>query len=115
MHPDPEIQALELLPVLRQRWGRTLRKSLRSLLIRQCPQWVDVQLRFRNGAERHYFLGFICAGDRPLFLPHNDIVDNARAFLDLDPITLSQCFRGLFRRSALRTCDALYEGIKTGN
>jgi hypothetical protein len=113
MNQPNEIQALELLPALKRRWGRDLRKSLRSLLLRQGGQWVDVQLRFRNGAERHYFLGFICAGDEPLFLPQQDIVDNARAFLELDPITLTQCIRGLFRRPTLKAYDRIYERVKS--
>jgi hypothetical protein len=115
MQHSTELLALELLPELRRRWGRDVRKNLRSLLLRQCDQWVDVQLRFRNGAERHYFLGFICAGERPLFLPQQDIVDNARAFLDLDPLTLTQCIRGLFRRPALKAYDRLYARLLQKN
>jgi hypothetical protein len=107
-----EILSLELLPALKRRWGGDLRKSLRSLQLRQCPQWVDVQLRFRNGAQRHYFLGFICADEEPIFLPQHDVVDNARAFLDLDPITLTQCIRGLFKRRALKAYDRVYATIR---
>ncbi|GAB4093501.1 hypothetical protein [Flaviaesturariibacter terrae] len=104
-----EIDALELYPALKRRWGRQLRKSLRSVLLRQTPDWVDVQLRFRNGAERFYFLGFLCAGAEPLFLPEYDIVDNAELFLRLDALTLGHCIRGLFRRAVLRQWDSLLE------
>jgi hypothetical protein len=98
---QPEMEALELQPALKRRWGRQIRKSLRSVRLRQTPDWVDVQLTFRNGAERFYYLGFLCAGEQPLFEPDNDIVDNAQLFLQLDAVTLSQCIRGLFRRAVV--------------
>ncbi|RYY90875.1 MAG: hypothetical protein EOO15_00710 [Chitinophagaceae bacterium] len=102
-----EMDALQIYPALKRRWGRALRKSLRSVLLRQTPDWVDVQLRFRNGAERYYYLGFLCAGTEPMFQPETDIVDNAELFLQLDEHTLSQCIRPLFRRSATRQWEAL--------
>ncbi|TCZ71800.1 hypothetical protein [Flaviaesturariibacter aridisoli] len=111
----PPIDALELYPALKRRWGRQLRKSLRSVLLRQSPDWVDVQLRFRNGAERFYFLGFICAGSEPLFLPESDIVDNAQHFLHLDALTLSHCIGGLFRRAVSRRWEALLDAGNSDN
>ena len=110
-----QIDALELYPALRRRWGRQLRKSLRSVLLRQTPDWVDVQLRFRNGAERFYFLGFICAGSEPLFAPESDIVDNAQLFLHLDALTLSHCIGGLFRRTVNRHLQAVLEAGSSPN
>lgn len=110
-----QMDALQLYPALKQRWGRALRKSLRSVLLRQTPDWVDVQLRFRNGAERYYFLGFLCKGAEPIFQPELDIVDNAEQFLQLDAITLSQCIRGLFRRTATREWEAFVDPGNSSN
>lgn len=105
----PQIDALELYPALKRRWGRRLRKSLRSVLLRQTPDWVDVRLRFRNGAERFYYLGFLCAGSEPLFVPETDIVDNAERFVQLDALTLSHCLGGLFRRAVSRRFTELLQ------
>ncbi|RYY97389.1 MAG: hypothetical protein EOO11_11010 [Chitinophagaceae bacterium] len=109
-----EKQALELLPALKRRWGGWIAPGLRSLLLSQTADWVQVELSFNDargsdGHTRCFYLDFIGDDNGPLFRPQHDIVDNACTFVDLDGITLSQCFHDLFNPAAEAELDRIYQ------
>lgn len=102
-----EKQTLELLPEMKKRWGSDLNPSLQSIKFSQTETEAVVELTFRNdqgiAVTETTNLGFITEGleeDDLVFKPENDVVDNARSFVELDGYSIINCVGHLLHKEA---------------
>lgn len=97
---------LELYPAMQKKWGEKLHPQLTSILFSQSKEATTIELNLKQNDGSLVChatkLDFITGDDfeELLFDPGNDVVDNAKEFVELDGYSLINCFSDLFHQEA---------------
>jgi hypothetical protein len=100
---------LELLPQFAKRYGSRLHPDLESFKYCQDSKVALVEMTFKGGNTVSVNLDFIVEGEedndgdytsKPSFDPSDDMVDNARKLVEMEPYSLVNCFNDLFSPEA---------------
>ena len=102
------MEQLELIHEMRRRWGNDLNEMLVSVKFSQTKDVAAIELSFEDPSgeirTESTNLDFITdnpeVSDEPLFKPQNDVVDNAREFIELGGYSFINCFANLFTEVA---------------
>jgi hypothetical protein len=103
---DNNVDRLEVLPKLKERFGDQINPAIKSLKVCQDSYVVFTETSFADTTHGPVREDLDFIGDEEdnldsiLFKPENDIVDNANVFIELDQYTLYMSVNDLFTKDA---------------
>ncbi|MBK8711371.1 MAG: type I restriction endonuclease subunit R [Niastella sp.] len=104
--PSEEVEKLELLPQLKERFPEWLNPAITSLKICKNAFVVFIEMSLSSSPDKPIKTDLDFIGNDEdnyeslLFEPTNDIVDNAKKFLELDPYSFYMCIDDIFTKEA---------------